>query len=438
MTIRVSLTTRLILVAAASTVLYGLAFQVVPAWRLQASMRGATAALLEMATGATTGPALLADCVAHPGTFLHFHEHALLRAYGRDGRSLSGVGEPLAAGPLREALAASPGGRVWEPGYWPGRAIVTTGAPGCPLLVAEPLAPLPNPLAQLDLLVLGMVLGLVVVVGTTRVLGVRPLQRRLAELAVAADRVGGAEFPHDPGVSTGRPDDLGRVALALARAHTRICGDAALLQAQREAVERHLADVAHDVRTPVAALSLIVQAWASAERSPDAAAALREVAYLGLLLDNLHQESRGRAALSEQRTGLDAEALVERVGERFRRIGEAHGVRVETLVEAPGLLLWAHPTGLERALSNLVYNVLLHGRGPVLVRLEAEGRRFRLAVAEAGAGPPELLLRAPEGPRAGALGLGLRITREVVAAHGWSLQAVATVSGAEIHIEGDV
>ena len=199
MTIHVSLTTRLILVAVASTVLYGLAFQVVPAWRLHASMRRATAALLEQAAAPTTGPALLADCVAHPATFLRFHEHALLRAYGRDGRSLSGEGDPLAAdGSLRLALGASPGTRVQEPGYWPGRAILTTGAPACPLLVAEPLAPMPNPSSQPDLLVLGMLLGIVVVVGTTRVLGVRPLQRRLAELATAADRVGGTEFPHDP------------------------------------------------------------------------------------------------------------------------------------------------------------------------------------------------------------------------------------------------
>ena len=437
--VHVSLTTRLILVVAASTVLYGLAFQVVPAWRLQTGMRRASAALIDQATAPSTGPALLADCAAHPASFLRFHDHALPRAYGRDGRSLSGEGDTLAAdGPLRLALGASPGTRVREPGYWPGREILTTGAPACPLLVAEPLAPMQDPSSQLDLLVLGMLLGIVVVVGTTRVLGVRPLQRRLAELATAADRVGGTEFPHDPVVSAGRPDDLGRVALALSRAHTRICGDASLLQSQREAVERHLADVAHDVRTPVAALSLIVQAWSSDGRSPDAAAALREVAYLGLLLDNLHQESRGRAALSEQRTRLDAEALVERVGERFRRIGEAHGVRVETLVEAPGLELWAHPTGLERALCNLVYNVLLHGQGPVLLRLEAAGPRFRFVVSEAGAGPPERLLRAPEGPRAGALGLGLRITMEVVAAHGWALHAVATESGAELHIEGEI
>jgi len=305
------------------------------------------------------------------------------------------------------------------------------------LLVAESLLPLP-PGNLVAPAVLGMVLGLLVVIGTTRALGVRPLQRRLAELAAAADQVGGPTFTTAGPPPAERPDDLERVAVALTRAHARIRGDAALLQAQREAVERHLADVAHDVRTPVAALSLIVQAWASAGASPEAAAALREVAYLGLLLDNLHQDTRDRAALAEQRAPVDVEALLERVGERFRRIGEAHGVRVETLVEAPGLTLRAHPTGLERALCNLIYNAIVHGEGPVLLRLERHGPRFRLALAEAGPGPPDRLLRAPEGPRAAGLGLGLRITREVVAAHGWTLHAAATASGAELHIDGDL
>jgi signal transduction histidine kinase len=100
-------------------------------------------------------------------------------------------------------------------------------------------------------------------------------------------------------------------------------------------------------------------------------------------------------------------------------------------------MLWAHPTGLERALCNLVYNVILHGQGPVLLRLEGVGPRFRLVVSEAGAGPPERLLHAPEGPRHAALGLGLRITTEVVAAHRWTLYAAATESGAELRIEGD-
>lgn len=435
---RLSMTTRLVLVAGASTVLYGLAFQAVPALRMHATARAASAALLAEASAPATGPALLADCERDPGHFLRFRQQVVLRAHDRSGAALSGEARPwIADEAMRSALAAGPGARLRESRWLLGRDALVTGAPRCPLLVTEPLLPLP-PGNLVEPVVLGMLLGLVVVIGTTRVLGVRPLQRRLAELAAAADQVGRPGFAAASGPPATHPDDLERVAVALTCAHTRILGDAALLQAQREAVERHLADVAHDVRTPVAALSLIVQAWAVAGPSPEAAAALREVAYLGLLLDNLHQETRDRVALDEQRTPVDAEALLERVGERFRRIGEAHGVRVETLVEAPGLILRANPTGLERALSNLIYNAILHGEGPVLLRLERHGPRFRLALAEAGPGPPERLLRAPEGSRAAGLGLGLRITREVVVAHGWTLRAAATASGAELHIDGDL
>lgn len=434
----ISLTTRLVLVVGASTVLYGFAFQAVTAWRFHAAQTAATAALLADATAPATRASLLKDCAQDPAAFVRIRGQVLLRAFDRDGRPRSGEGEPLAQNEaLQTALAAGPGARVETPGYLISRTALVTGDAACPLLVSEPILPRTDDYFAEPLL-LGMVLGLVVVIATTRALGVRPLQRRLAELAAAAERVGGPEFPPTGVAGTARPDDLGRVALALSEAHTRICADAALLQAQRDAVERHLADVAHDVRTPVAALSLIVQGWASAGRTPETEAALREVAYLGLLLDNLHQESRTRAALSEQRTCLDAGALLERVGERFRRIGEAHGVRVETLVEAPGLQLRAHPTGLERALSNLVYNAILHGEGPVLLRLEAVGSRFCFALSEAGPGPPDRLLRAPDGPRAAMLGLGLHITAEIVAAHGWTLQVADGDGGAELRIEGTV
>ena len=80
----------------------------------------------------------------------------------------------------------------------------------------------------------------------------------------------------------------------------------------------------------------------------------------------------------------------------------------------------ADPRLLEQALNNLVASALRHGaRGCVTVRSGVAPAGAFLEVADEGSGFPE---RPTEG-------LGLRVVREVAAAHGGRLEASSGVRG---------
>ena len=52
------------------------------------------------------------------------------------------------------------------------------------------------------------------------------------------------------------PDALGQLASLIDASHDRVREEAARQQREREALERHLGNVAHDLRTPLASLLL--------------------------------------------------------------------------------------------------------------------------------------------------------------------------------------
>ncbi len=93
---------------------------------------------------------------------------------------------------------------------------------------------------------------------------------------------------------------------------------------------------------------------------------------------------------------------------------------------------------LSEVLSNLLANAIQHGDGsaPVTVEIEGDGPLVVLRVHNQGPPiPPEVLphvfdpFRRPRGsPRAGHLGLGLFLVREIVDAHGGTVQVSSSAA----------
>jgi signal transduction histidine kinase len=92
--------------------------------------------------------------------------------------------------------------------------------------------------------------------------------------------------------------------------------------------------------------------------------------------------------------------------------------------------LFAHvdPLRLEQVVTNLVTNAIKFGRGqPISVAVEQDGSALRLTVRDHGSGIPEH--RRPQvferffqaNPDRSGMGLGLFISKEIVASHGGSL-----------------
>ena len=181
-----------------------------------------------------------------------------------------------------------------------------------------------------------------------------------------------------------------------------------------EAVEadarERLRILAHELRSPVAALSALVEA-APHMRSPEDRRRLVEIAVAaGRDVDRLLTDPE---LLSLRRRPVGLAALVEAVAVD----GVDVRVHADTVVEAD-------PTRIRQALANLVANGLRHGTR-VAIEVDAEGGRGVVLVSDDGPGvEPGFDPFARGAGTEGSTGYGLWIARAVAQAHGGSLDLV--------------
>ncbi|MBJ6763522.1 MASE1 domain-containing protein [Myxococcaceae bacterium JPH2] len=241
---------------------------------------------------------------------------------------------------------------------------------------------------------------------------------------------------------------LGQGAQALAEDLARRCAQALerarLFDEAREAIaarDEFIAIAAHEMRTPLAALTLRVHGLEARLRRPDVPDEVRDkvqllarqVSRLTQLVENLLDVGRiNTGRLELRRESMDLSELVLEVVERFRDAAARAGCELRASV-APRLMGTWDRARLEQALTNLLANAIKFGAGqPVEVSLAREGeRRVRLQVCDHGIGVPEDALerifgrfeRAVSSRRYGGLGLGLFLTRQIAEAHGGTVSA---------------
>ena len=207
-----------------------------------------------------------------------------------------------------------------------------------------------------------------------------------------------------------------------------------------------VANVSHELKTPVGALALLAETVEDAADDPDAvrrfAGRMRqEASRLTNLVQDIITLSRIQAAqpvpdpAPVQVDGIVAEAL-----DRCRMKANARGI---TLADAGdrGLGVLGDEDLLLTAIRNLLENAVAYSpeRTRVLVTTRRDGDRVEISVEDQGIGIPEWDLQRiferfyrvdPARSRAtGGTGLGLAIVKHVTAAHGGSL-TVRSVEGA--------
>jgi len=222
---------------------------------------------------------------------------------------------------------------------------------------------------------------------------------------------------------------------ALARAFN---GMAAALDRSQALRRQMTADVAHELRTPLANLRAQVEAMQDGLLAPDAAALAslhEEVAILARLVDDLQQLADAESgALRLEPAPVTARTALETAAAGFQTAASAGGVALEVLAD-PALTTRADPVRLGQILRNLTANALTHTPPGGRVRLSAapNGSGVVFTVEDTGVGiPPEHLphvferfYRAdPSRSRAtGGAGLGLAVVRQLVVAHGGTVVA---------------
>ena len=245
-------------------------------------------------------------------------------------------------------------------------------------------------------------------------------------------------------IGSTRRDELG----ALSRDFDQL---AATLEQHRDARRQWGADIAHELRTPLAILRGEIQALQDGVRAlnPQALDSLQtECERLGNLIDDLYQLSLADAGALEYR--FEALPLRELIGETLdlqRPACSDAGLRLESkLADAPNV------RGDARRLAQLLDNLLVNARrytntpGTIRVSLSAQADWVRVIVEDSPPGVPaaalprlfERLYRVEESrARAtGGAGLGLAICRAIVVAHDGRIRAEpSTLGGLRVVVE---
>jgi signal transduction histidine kinase len=269
-----------------------------------------------------------------------------------------------------------------------------------------------------------------------------PLARRTRRLLSAANQLGEAyPQPHPRGpvaVVDDQADELDIVLASLVAADVRIRADGVRLAERSRGLERHLADVAHDVRTPLLSLQLAVEQARNASDDPAVrellAGALSDAVFLEGLTENLRLRSLLEDGWAPQRRLVDLVMVVERLGSRAAALARHRGIDVAIAVPDVPLCVSCDEVAVERAVGNVVDNAVAHGEpgGHVALLLAAQGDGFEIVVLDDGPGIAEEQLarlsergfRADEARQRDSRGsgLGLSITAELCARSGFSLR----------------
>ena len=218
----------------------------------------------------------------------------------------------------------------------------------------------------------------------------------------------------------------------------------ARLAASLETERRFVADAAHELRSPVAALALQVQLAERAQSDAARAEALAElklgIARAGRLVQQLLDLARLEpGVVSESPAPVDLALLVRDVIGDFVARADLQGIDLGA--EAPPSLVVTGATSeLRSLLANLVDNALRYApaHSAVTVSLREVGDEVELAVEDAGPGiPPEQrervlrrFQRVPGDVTSGS-GLGLPIAKAIAERHRGSLRLVEARPGTE-------
>ena len=282
----------------------------------------------------------------------------------------------------------------------------------------------------------------------------RPTRRRLSQLQDAARAIGAGA------VGVRAPDQGGDEVTSLSRAFN----DMAVQLEQRtnalDAADRTrrqlLADVSHELMTPLSAIRGYVETLQMADLRLDEGTRTR---YLGIvndeserleeiigdLLELARLEGGGGALRNDT---VSVAQLLERVRHRHEPILDDKRITLDAVEDPAVGVFRGDQYRLEQALQNLVANAIRHtpDGGRVSVRAAREGNELILSVEDTGVGIPEEHLarvfdrfykidesRTGTKLQSGS-GLGLSIVQAIVARHGGTVSA-SSVPGAGARFE---
>lgn len=274
------------------------------------------------------------------------------------------------------------------------------------------------------------------------------ITRRLRELSSTMDTFARSNFAVPVPVlcrtpSDGR-DEIDRLESSFDRMGRQILRQLAELK-QTDTLRRELvANVSHDLRTPLAALhgyleTLLIKEGrlSDTEQRNFLQVALRQSGRLRRLVEDLFELAKLDANADHIRPEQVAlPELLQDVSHKFQLSAEAKGILVKTELQKDIPFVEADISLIERAMENLLQNALHYTPegGTVTITLAHDARRVTVSVQDTGCGiPPEHLphvfdrfYRVDRERQGNGAGLGLAITKRIIDLHGGSIEATST------------
>ncbi|MFD5238769.1 sensor histidine kinase [Streptomyces tendae] len=307
--------------------------------------------------------------------------------------------------------------------------------------------PLDDDRADIDALVTAAEAGAVPALALALVpalFAARSVLRPVRRLRHGAERIAAGEL--DTRLDAPGRDELADLTRSFNTMAETLERDAAELRRLEAGARRFAADVAHELRTPLAAMAAVTEVLdedaASGVLPADTEDAVRliseEVRALARTVEDLMEVSRFDAkAAPVHREDVDLRTLVTKT---LQLRGWAHDERVRADLPEPAPVR-VDPRRIDVVLGNLVANALHHGRPPVTVAVRVRGDRVRVTVTDRGPGIPDEALpyvfdrfyKADAArPRSGGSGLGLAIAQENAALNDGTLTAANHPDGGAV------
>ena len=276
------------------------------------------------------------------------------------------------------------------------------------------------------------VVALIVSVGLSLVLA-STIANPLADLANAAElgrdknaqrmQPGRVRIPD----LTGRPDEIGRLSAAMR-------GMVSALYDRIDANEQFAADVAHEIKNPLASLRSAVGTLRVAKREDQINRLLDVIEHDVRRLDRLISDTSNASRLDSELVKEEQESFnlcktLDNLSQHLAKEAESKGVEFISELPRDPILMQGLEARLAQVFVNLISNAISFcGEGDA-VRIWARKRdnRVLVVVEDTGPGIPEQALtkvfkrfysERPENQFGNHSGLGLAISKQIVEAHG--------------------
>lgn len=274
------------------------------------------------------------------------------------------------------------------------------------------------------------------------------LTRRLRWLTAAVERFrdNGFRQPVDvPRRRSGNGDEIDRLAGSFDDMARRITAQMEHLEETDRMRRELVANVSHDLRTPLASLQGYLETLllkrdglSPAEQREYVEIAARHSQRLGRLVSDLFELARlDSTEATPEREPFSLAELVQDVLQKYELRARDAGVRLDVRLDAKVPFVYANIGLIERVLENLLDNALRHTPegGSVNLVLEPGENSVTVRLSDTGSGITEKDLphifdrfyrsRAPRARNNEGAGLGLAIARRILELHGGRIEAAS-------------